>query len=124
MTTPYVLEFELKGLPDLANNIYRGGFKARNGKSRRWKLRVAETVGLKLRPPDPLQKARLTLTRYSHMRGDWEGRVISFKPIIDGLVEIGVLVDDNDNVIVARDYFWEKAKMNEGKIKVKVEEVA
>ena len=71
----------------------------------------------------PLSRAKLTLTRYSSVCPDPDGLVSSFKSVLDGLVECGVLENDRFTNIGMPTYAWEKAPKNEGKAKVIVEEI-
>ncbi len=69
----------------------------------------------------PWKKAKLTLTRRSSVAPDPDGLVSSFKYIVDALVKVGLLVDDNMEVIGFPDYRWEKAPRGQGSIHVIVE---
>lgn len=71
---------------------------------------------------EPLKKAKLTLTRHSARPCDFDGCVSSFKSILDGLVEHGVLADDNMNVIGQPTYKWEKSPPRKGFCTIVVEE--
>lgn len=73
------------------------------------------------RPKEPLQKATLILTRCSSRETDFDNLVISFKPIVDGLVDARVLADDTGQVIVSRKYQWEKAPGKKGLVRIRVE---
>lgn len=72
-------------------------------------------------PPAPLLRAKLTLTRFSSSEPDFDGLVSSFKPVIDGLVVAGVLVNDKMSNIGQSVYQWEKCKRKEGRIHVLIE---
>ncbi len=50
--------------------------------------------------------------------------VSTFKPVIDGLVECGVLEDDKASNIGQSAYSWEKAKPKQGLIRVTITEVS
>lgn len=76
------------------------------------------------RPLSPLKRARLTLIRFSSSEPDYDGLVHGFKPIIDGLKEAGVLIDDKFSNIGASNYQWEKCPPKKGRIIVIVEEVS
>lgn len=49
-------------------------------------------------PPTPLKKARITIVRHFWRTLDYDGLVGSMKPIVDALVDAGVLIDDNYKV--------------------------
>ncbi len=115
----YTLEFEIKGLPSTANATLRGHWRTHYGKAKTWKRKVWLVVW-HLRPPEPLTRAQLTLTRFSSSEPDFDGLVSSFKHVIDGLVEARVLIDDKPSVIGQPVCQWTKAKPGHGKIKVRV----
>ena len=54
---------------------------------------------------------------------DYDNRAMSFKPVVDGLVDARVLVDDSDEIVVYRDYPMKKCKAGGEKITIRVEEV-
>lgn len=87
------------------------------------KSRVKTQVVLHGQPAAPLEKAKLTLERHSSVEPDFDGLVSSFKFIIDGLVDCGVLIGDKTSVIGRPDYQWVKASPKKGKIVVIVEEL-
>ena len=78
---------------------------------------MARSNGL---PPKPLKQASITLTRFSSVEPDYDNLVISFKPIIDGLRDAGVIVDDKFSVIGRPSYEWQKSPRNQGRIRVEV----
>jgi hypothetical protein len=75
------------------------------------------------KPRQPLQKATITLTRFSSNEPDFEGLVSSFKPVLDGLIEAGVILDDHPSVIGQPVYLWERCKAGSGKIRIQVRSV-
>lgn len=118
----YTLSFFIKGLPPTTNKVLAMGLRERLRSKKRWKDAVIySTVGK--RPPTPLVKASLTLTRHSSIRPDPDGLTSTFKHIIDGLVIAKVLQNDKFENIGFPKYEWEKTAKNEGKISVLVEEV-
>ena len=118
----YKLEFELQGLPKTTNSGGRAHWAVKVKEARLLKLAVGiATLGA--RPLKPLSKARLVLTRYSSSEPDADGLVSSFKHILDGLVEAGVLENDRRANIGMPDYRWEKCKPKQGRVRVEVEEV-
>jgi Holliday junction resolvase RusA-like endonuclease len=120
---PYVLEFTLHGLPARTNSAHTS-WRARHAEARKWKSMVVSAVILKrAKPAWPLTKAKLTLTRHSSIRPDADGLVSGFKHVVDGLIEAGVIIDDNMDVIGMPTYEWKKAPQRNGFITVRVEEV-
>jgi hypothetical protein len=116
----YELSFELPGLPPMLNS-YSGGHwaKAKRGK---WKDYVWLAVRNYL-PPAPLKKARLVCIRASSSMPDYDGLVTSFKGVIDGLVESGVIEDDSLKHIGVPEFGWRKAERKKGFVYVQVAEV-
>jgi hypothetical protein len=139
MTTPYRLELRLMGLPAMPNSLLGAPWKARSGEKRKWFNRIAyATRGM--RPPRPLTRARVTLTRISSVEPDADGLRGSFKPILDALTVnmgrkriglhwvpiqrgLGILLDDHPRVIGEPVIRWEKGKAGEGSIVIVVEEI-
>lgn len=119
----YSLEFTIQGLPKVLSNMKRNGWRGVWAEKKKWKGLVRDMVILKGGPKQPLEKAKLTLTRHSSKPCDFDGIVSSFKGVIDGLTEAGVIVDDNMEVIGQPQFLWAKAPMKQGKITVKIEEV-
>jgi hypothetical protein len=118
----YVLEFKIDGLPKTANKMLRSGWQMKHVHSKKWKREVWGRVWHK-KPEHPLYNAKLTLTRHSSVRPDYDGLVSSFKSVIDGLVEAGVLINDRYENIGNPEYLWVKAPPAYGHIVVKVEEI-
>jgi hypothetical protein len=117
--TPYFLSFEIPYLPETTNSGGRRHWTVKAAEAARWKQLVGYScIGKK--PPSPLTKATVTLTRYSASEPDFDGLVSSFKHVLDGLVECGVLADDKMSTIGQPHYKWEKVGRNLGKISVEV----
>jgi hypothetical protein len=116
----YVLELKIMGLPKMNNGLLRGHWRAKHGHTKAWKRKVWMACW-HLKPPMPLERAKLTFTRVSSMEPDFDGLVSGFKATIDGLVECGVLANDKQINIGQPVYLWERGKMGKGFIKIKVE---
>lgn len=74
-------------------------------------------------PKEPLEKCEVICTRFSSRKSDFDNLVASFKPVIDGLRDARIIKDDDESVIVKRDYLNAKCKPGEGHITVKVTEL-
>lgn len=120
MGEKYLLEFELKGLTRMTNalNVH---WRVRHSHTTRWKNLTIMAAREKGVPEEPLTKATLTLTRFSAKEPDFDGLVSSFKAVVDGLRDAGVILDDKPSVVGNPSYAWVYAKPNHGKIKIKVE---
>jgi Holliday junction resolvase RusA-like endonuclease len=117
----YTLEFELPGLPKMANGGH-GHWRADHAAKMAWRERVGLVLlSMKARMPvAPLKLARVTFTRFSSVEPDDDGLTHGFKPIRDALKFYGIIEDDKRKNLVA-EYRWEKAKPKQGKVRIKVE---
>lgn len=116
----YRLEFELQGLPKTTNGPH-GSWRAAANERKKWRnLVIIATSGK--RPRSPLAKAKITLTRFSSACPDQDNLTISFKSVVDGLKDAGVIVDDKMTNVI-REHRWELSKPRQGKIRVMVEEL-
>jgi Holliday junction resolvase RusA-like endonuclease len=122
-----ILEFEIEGLPKMTNTL-RKHWAVIQKERAKWKRLVAQAClnekDCAARIRKPLTQAQVTITRFSSTAPDYDGLVSAGKAILDGLVEAGVIVDDNVSVIGQPKYLWEKAKPKMGKVRVRVESAA
>lgn len=120
----YILEFEIDGIPPTQNGS-RGNLHAHASEMRKWRKSVS-MVAFYRRPSEPLKKAKLTVTRCSSVRSDFGNRVGAAKPILDGLIDAKVILDDNDDVLPPdlQSYPYEKAKPGKSKTRIRIEEIA
>lgn len=93
----YKLAITLHSLPDSLNKGLRTHRFKYQQKNKKWDLLIFGMVRHRL-PPQPLTKARVTIVRHFWRSLDYDGLVGSMKPVVDALVEAGVLVDDNYGV--------------------------
>lgn len=120
---PYELKFTIEDLPHSTNSLGRKHWGAKLKESRKWERLVWETVifGGYPKPPSPLKKAKISLTRHSSREPDFDGLVSTFKHVLDGLKNAKIIVDDKMSVIGQPNYKWECAPRNKGKITVHVQ---
>ncbi len=119
----YRMYFELPGLPPMVNKSNALSWKANMGHRRKWRrmsMLAARAAGI---PPAPLNKATVTLTRYSSREPDFDGLVSGMKSLLDGLKDALVIVDDKMSNIGVPTYIWEKCKPGTGKVSVEVREI-
>jgi len=118
----YKLEMEIPGLPvslNVGGNHYH--FQ-RNKERKRWHEEIAyASVGKK--PKLPLEKVKLILIRFSSRTMDYDGIVGSFKPVVDGLIHAGIIINDTIKVTGQWDCDWKYAPIRKGKIYICVEEI-
>ena len=117
----YRLRLEIPGLPPMNTSATRRHWAVQAREARDTQTLVAALVG-KRRPPKPLKRARVTVTRCSPREPDFENMTLSSKAHIDGLVKARVLVDDNPDVC-ERVYRWAKAPRGQGRLVIDVEEI-
>lgn len=117
----YYLKFELPGVPRLPNGSH-GHWRKKWAETTKWKMWTKLAVGAN-RPHAPLEQARLVLTRCTSVEPDFDNLAASFKAIIDGLREAGVLVNDRRSNIGDPKFRWQKAARNASKVIVEVEEM-
>ena len=118
-----MIQFEIPGLPPIISNS-RGNWRKRHADNKKWARFVYEALLLSRQLPDkPFSRAVLHCARFSSVSPDYDGLVISFKCIIDALVDCRVLANDKFENIGAPNYTWEKCKKNQGHIKVTVEPI-
>lgn len=94
----YSLKLTLHSLPDSLNKALRKNrFKA-NRQNHKWDFLIAGMCRGKL-PPHPLPKAQIRIVRHFYRTLDYDGLVGSMKPVVDALVECGVIESDSWNVL-------------------------
>lgn len=69
-------------------------------------------------PEKPLDRVKMLCERHSTKEPDYDNLVASFKPIRDGLVEMGLLIDDKPSILVKCDHRWVKASRGAGKVRI------
>jgi hypothetical protein len=109
---------DLRGLPDLQGHRSRVHWAKRHRHDRQWR----EAVGWAAkdwRLPAPFDFAHVVFTRFSSSEPDHDNLVASCKPLVDGLVDAGVLVDDSPRHVTCS-YRWERAKRGEGHVRIAV----
>lgn len=122
-TKPYSLKFTIQGLPKMSNQLLRGHWQTKHAHAKKWKGAVRRALAILNKPAQPLTSAALCLVRESSVEPDFDGLVSSFKSVIDGLVEEGVLKSDKSSCIGQPKYQWVKGKPKQGRIIVEVLEV-
>lgn len=119
----YQIILQIPGLPKMPNQLLHSHWTASHNNSKKWKNAVIAAVATDW-PESPLESAEITCIRMSSVEPDYDGLAGSFKPIIDGLVQAGVLKDDNPSILRHSCYKWEKTKPKQGKVRVIVREIS
>lgn len=100
-----------------------GHWAAKYSEAKKWKKAVfAEINFYRIHLEHlPWQKVKLICVRHSSNEPDYDGLVSSFKHVIDGLVQGGIIQNDRPSNFASVQYLWQKAKPREGKITIQVE---
>lgn len=89
----YTLKIEIDSLPKSLNKKLRSHFHKNNKENNSWDRMIYFKV-LKFKPPTPLIKCKIAIIRHSHRMLDYDGLVGSMKPVVDALVDSGIMIDD------------------------------
>jgi Holliday junction resolvase RusA-like endonuclease len=121
----YHLDIVILGLPKMLPNMSSKSWRAVHFEKMKWKNIVMNEIILhKLKPKMPIEKCKLILTRFSSKQSDFDNRVASFKAVVDGLITVGIMIDDKDSVIVERHYPWIKeSNRHRQRIRIEIEEL-
>lgn len=114
------LTFTLNGLPKTTNSGGRAHWTAKVREARTWHTLVKLALRAHM-PKVPHKTAKLTLTRHSSSRPDYDGLVSSWKNVIDAIVQCGFLANDKHENIGVPTYLWEKAAPRQGRITLTIE---
>ncbi len=118
---PYMLEIRLEGIPSGPNGAH-GHWAAKARMKKEWRQRVC-LKAVPFAPMVPLEKAEIECIRYTSHSMDYDNLVASFKALIDGLKDAGIIIDDNQGVLVRRTYTHEKIKNEFKHVKMTVRAV-
>lgn len=112
------IRIELPGLPPSLNGSH-GHWRAKAKEKAQWRS-LACTIAKPFRFTQPLTSVHLRAVRYSPRAMDYDNLVASFKNIIDGLRDAGIIWNDDPKTIVKREYKWAKAKLGQGFVEITV----
>lgn len=118
----YSLTFTINVLPITLNEALSKSWRKRHTS---FEL-IHNLVHLKSRdkkPLEPIKKAHISLTRYSSGTLDRDNMFFTFKPVIDGLVMAGVIIDDGFDQVKELTPIQIKSKRKEARIEVLVQEL-
>lgn len=121
---PYAIVLAIAGLPRSPNAI-RGHWASNAKRIKAWRAAVVRAVELNGGPPaKPLERAAITFTRHSSVEPDHDNSVAACKPLLDGLRDAGVIIDDKKRNVGAPEYLWAKAPPKRGRVVIEVREVS
>lgn len=117
----YLLHLTIDGLPKTANALLRRHWTVVKREKDKW-LKLISLHSAGRRPPSPLTAADIKIIRHSSKPPDFDGMVASGKFLIDPLVKLGILADDNMEIIGQPLYVWQRAKSKKGFVEIFVGE--
>lgn len=110
----------IDGLPKTPNSLLRQHWAIVKKEKDKWLALIgAHSAGK--RPKEPLTKALITIIRHSSRAPDFDGMVLSGKFLIDPLTKLGIIIDDNMEIIGQPKYAWVKSKPKQGFVEIFVE---
>lgn len=119
----YRLDVEIPDLPMTPNQLLGRHWRVRQRHQKKW-AELMRIVTARKRPKRPIEKAWLTLTRYSSCRPDRDNLVASWKAPIDGLRASRIIADDAPEVVLSLSGDnWEWAARKRGRVRIVVEEL-
>lgn len=118
----YSVTVVLDGLPKMVNANFKNNWRALWIERKKWKEKTAYAF-LPHKPDQPLDKAKVTITRHSSKCPDYDGLVSAAKALLDGLKLAKIIEDDNMNVIGRPEFLWEKCSPKNGHVVITVESV-
>lgn len=121
---PYKIQIIIEGaLPKATNEILGAHWKFKHGNAGKWKKIIAQAVAEIFKPTVPLMKAKISIVRMNWRMLDYDGLVASMKPVVDGLVQSGILKNDTYKItgpwIVTQEF---RAKKLGPRLEILVEE--
>lgn len=90
----YKLFLSLEKLPKSLNRKLRSNRWTNHRENKSWDAYIRFHCS-DLKPKKPLERAQVTMVRHSHRMLDFDGLVGSLKPVMDALVDAGILIDDS-----------------------------
>jgi hypothetical protein len=91
---PYKVRIFLSGTPKGTNKILGHSYWVKHKSACKWKSHLAAVIGFN-KPARPIEKVNITAIRHAFRMLDFDSCVASLKPVVDGLVECGLLKNDN-----------------------------
>jgi hypothetical protein len=110
--------FKNKFPPSLNHRLH---WSQRSRLNKIWRLRVQNVIR-GLEPSEPLERCHAVITKYGTRDMDFDNLVTSMKPVVDGLVDAGVMVDDKSRHFSC-EYKFEKCKRGTECLVIQLKEV-
>lgn len=119
----FSLKFEISLMPLTLNQIMGKHWRSRHTNFKTIH-KIIQAITHNKKPLKPVQKAKVTIWRYSSGTLDRDNMFFTFKPIVDGLVEAGVIQDDGfDQVKELYPYQIKIKRTEKPRVEVLVEEI-
>ena len=120
----YKLDLTFHSLPKSLNKALRTNRYKSNQTNKGWDWLVFGMTRNKT-PKEPLKKARIRIVRHFYRTLDYDGLVGSFKPVVDALVDAGILKNDTWEVLGVWDCSQEFRPKSAGALlTVSIEEIS
>jgi hypothetical protein len=116
----YRTEFVINQLPVSGNKLLRMHWAPRNRYNNEW-YDLVRMFGMRFKPPSALQGARISFIRCGSRHLDYDNLTTSFKPVLDGLVKSGFLVDDSTKIVKEIKYSFQQVKIKDSRIVIIIE---
>lgn len=116
----YSIQIEIPTQATDANKTSRGNKFVHSAVRQKIKMDIANLTKGK-RPEKPLEKFKISITRYGARTLDWDNLVASFKGHLDGLTKAGIIKGDSWKYI--RQINTDQKISTEKKLVITVEEV-
>lgn len=94
----YSLSLKIPLIPKSLNKMLRTHYFKNNKDNIKWDYIIGIDC-LNKKPISPLLKAKIKIIRHSSRTLDYDSLVASMKPVVDALVDCGVLSDDSWKVL-------------------------
>ena len=113
----------IQGLPKTPNELRFRKWYITTTHDKKWKRKISESIlfSEKQKPEKPLEKVKIYFERHSSKQPDFDNLVGSFKPILDALVENGIIIDDAMKHMEVQNYKWIKCCPKKGHIVIRIE---
>lgn len=94
----YYNKIYINQIPKSLNISLRTHYFKSNKQNKVWDRDIKILIGNNL-PKEPLKKAKIKIVRHFYRTLDYDGLVGSLKPVVDAIVDCGVLESDSWNVL-------------------------
>ncbi len=116
----YSISVDISVVPKLPREIGIGRW-ARHNENKRWKAIIYRTF-IGIAPKYPLQKSKITVTRFTAQQPDEDNLYASLKSVLDALTKHRIIEDDGPQFIEL-EAKWEYTQQRKGFLKIEIIEL-